>query len=212
MEVISLAGEPPEAAAEQQQQQQPQQGDAGAEAEADGAGGKRKGRASKRRKVRATRLVTRHPDSMPSTCTNRENVDCQRKMAAKFAPSLPGPDRSVLLFHGPPFPFWPQTTAAGGSAAGAGPSNAAAAAAASAAAAATAAAAAAAAATAAIGCCPPAAGGPGATLIVCPVSVLSNWATQLEEHTAGNLKVGRRAKRRHAVLLTPAMHWQPLIR
>jgi hypothetical protein len=25
---------------------------------------------------------------------------------------------------------------------------------------------------------------------VCPLSVLSNWQTQIEEHTAGNLKVG----------------------
>jgi hypothetical protein len=36
---------------------------------------------------------------------------------------------------------------------------------------------------------PPAAGGPKGTLIVCPLSVLSNWQTQIEEHTAGNLQV-----------------------
>lgn len=36
---------------------------------------------------------------------------------------------------------------------------------------------------------PPSVNGPRATLIVCPLSVLSNWQTQLEEHTAGNLKV-----------------------
>ncbi|GLC34103.1 hypothetical protein PLESTB_000837700 [Pleodorina starrii] len=36
---------------------------------------------------------------------------------------------------------------------------------------------------------PPAAGGPRCTLIVCPVSVLSNWVMQIQEHTAGNLKV-----------------------
>ncbi|PNW72987.1 hypothetical protein CHLRE_14g614400v5 [Chlamydomonas reinhardtii] len=36
---------------------------------------------------------------------------------------------------------------------------------------------------------PPHAGGPRGTLIVCPVSVMSNWALQLQEHTAGNLKV-----------------------
>ncbi|KXZ51801.1 hypothetical protein GPECTOR_11g243 [Gonium pectorale] len=36
---------------------------------------------------------------------------------------------------------------------------------------------------------PPRADGPRATLIVCPVSVMSNWATQIAEHTAGNLKV-----------------------
>ena len=35
---------------------------------------------------------------------------------------------------------------------------------------------------------PPAADGPRGTLIVCPLSVLSNWTMQLEEHTAGNLK------------------------
>jgi SWI/SNF-related matrix-associated actin-dependent regulator of chromatin subfamily A3 len=35
----------------------------------------------------------------------------------------------------------------------------------------------------------PAADGPRGTLIVCPLSVLSNWQQQLEEHTAGNLKV-----------------------
>ncbi|GBF96868.1 helicase-like transcription factor [Raphidocelis subcapitata] len=34
---------------------------------------------------------------------------------------------------------------------------------------------------------PPAAGGPRATLLVAPLSVLSNWTTQLEEHTAGSL-------------------------
>lgn len=34
----------------------------------------------------------------------------------------------------------------------------------------------------------PAAGGPRATLVVCPLSVMSNWQMQLEEHTAGNLK------------------------
>lgn len=37
---------------------------------------------------------------------------------------------------------------------------------------------------------PPAAGGPRGTLIVCPLSVLSNWQQQLEEHTAGNMQVG----------------------
>ncbi len=36
---------------------------------------------------------------------------------------------------------------------------------------------------------PPSADGPRATLIVCPLSVLSNWQTQIEEHTAGNLQV-----------------------
>ncbi len=36
---------------------------------------------------------------------------------------------------------------------------------------------------------PPAAGGPRGTLIVCPLSVLSNWGTQLEEHTDGSLSV-----------------------
>ncbi len=36
---------------------------------------------------------------------------------------------------------------------------------------------------------PPSVNGPRATLIVCPLSVLSNWQMQLEEHTAGNLKV-----------------------
>ena len=56
------------------------------------------------------------------------------------------------------------------------------------------AAAAAAAATAAIAAAepapsPPAAAGPKGTLIVCPLSVLSNWQTQIEEHTAGNLQV-----------------------
>ncbi|KAG2491123.1 hypothetical protein HYH03_010567 [Edaphochlamys debaryana] len=35
----------------------------------------------------------------------------------------------------------------------------------------------------------PKADGPRGTLVVCPVSVLSNWATQLQEHTAGGLKV-----------------------
>lgn len=34
---------------------------------------------------------------------------------------------------------------------------------------------------------PPQAGGPKATLIVCPLSVMSNWAAQIEEHCAGNL-------------------------
>uniref|UniRef100_A0A383WDF9 Uncharacterized protein n=1 Tax=Tetradesmus obliquus TaxID=3088 RepID=A0A383WDF9_TETOB len=50
-------------------------------------------------------------------------------------------------------------------------------------------AAAAAAAAGAAGSSPPAADGPRGTLIVCPLSVLSNWQMQLEEHTAGNLKV-----------------------
>lgn len=45
------------------------------------------------------------------------------------------------------------------------------------------------AAAAAAGDTPPAANGPRGTLIVCPLSVLSNWQTQLEEHTAGNLAV-----------------------
>lgn len=36
---------------------------------------------------------------------------------------------------------------------------------------------------------PPAADGPRGTLIVCPLSVLSNWQMQIEEHTAGNLQV-----------------------
>lgn len=49
--------------------------------------------------------------------------------------------------------------------------------------------AAAAAAAGAAGSSPPAADGPRATLIVCPLSVLSNWQMQLEEHTAGNLQV-----------------------
>ena len=35
----------------------------------------------------------------------------------------------------------------------------------------------------------PVAGGPRGTLIVCPLSVLSNWQQQIQEHTAGNLKV-----------------------
>ncbi|KAI7841955.1 hypothetical protein COHA_004482 [Chlorella ohadii] len=35
----------------------------------------------------------------------------------------------------------------------------------------------------------PAAGGPRGTLIVCPLSVVSNWQMQIEEHTAGNLSV-----------------------
>jgi SWI/SNF-related matrix-associated actin-dependent regulator of chromatin subfamily A3 len=51
------------------------------------------------------------------------------------------------------------------------------------------AAAAAAAAAAGAGSSPPAADGPRGTLIVCPLSVLSNWQTQIEEHTAGNLQV-----------------------
>lgn len=38
---------------------------------------------------------------------------------------------------------------------------------------------------------PPPAGGPKATLIVCPLSVMSNWAAQIEEHCAGNLSGGR---------------------
>ena len=36
----------------------------------------------------------------------------------------------------------------------------------------------------------PAAGGPRGTLIVCPLSVVSNWQMQIEEHTAGNLSGG----------------------
>ncbi|KAL4458507.1 hypothetical protein ABPG75_013372 [Micractinium tetrahymenae] len=36
---------------------------------------------------------------------------------------------------------------------------------------------------------PPPEGGPKATLIVCPLSVMSNWAAQIEEHCAGNLSV-----------------------
>ncbi len=36
---------------------------------------------------------------------------------------------------------------------------------------------------------PPVVDGPTGTLIVCPLSVLSNWQTQIQEHTAGNLKV-----------------------
>ena len=35
----------------------------------------------------------------------------------------------------------------------------------------------------------PAAEGPRGTLIVCPLSVLSNWQQQVQEHTAGSLKV-----------------------
>ena len=35
----------------------------------------------------------------------------------------------------------------------------------------------------------PTAEGPGGTLIVCPLSVLSNWQQQIQEHTAGNLQV-----------------------
>ncbi|KAF6264805.1 SNF2 family N-terminal domain-containing protein [Scenedesmus sp. NREL 46B-D3] len=50
-------------------------------------------------------------------------------------------------------------------------------------------AAAAAAAAAGGGDSPPAADGPRGTLVVCPLSVLSNWQTQIEEHTAGNLQV-----------------------
>ncbi|KAF5838000.1 P-loop containing nucleoside triphosphate hydrolase protein [Dunaliella salina] len=37
--------------------------------------------------------------------------------------------------------------------------------------------------------CVPSADGPRATLIICPPSVLSNWQTQVLDHTAGNLKV-----------------------
>ncbi|EFN54350.1 hypothetical protein CHLNCDRAFT_135608 [Chlorella variabilis] len=36
---------------------------------------------------------------------------------------------------------------------------------------------------------PPAASGPRGTLIVCPLSVMSNWQMQLEEHTQGKLSV-----------------------
>ena len=36
---------------------------------------------------------------------------------------------------------------------------------------------------------PPSAQGPRGTLIVCPLSVMSNWTSQLEEHTAGSLEV-----------------------
>ena len=36
---------------------------------------------------------------------------------------------------------------------------------------------------------PPTAQGPRGTLIVCPLSVMSNWTSQLEEHTAGSLEV-----------------------
>jgi SNF2-related domain len=60
---------------------------------------------------------------------------------------------------------------------------------------------------------PPAADGPSATLIVCPVSVLSNWEAQLNEHTDGSLSMckyygGARAKHKptalakHDVVLT----------
>lgn len=35
----------------------------------------------------------------------------------------------------------------------------------------------------------PVVGGPQGTLIVCPLSVLSNWQTQLGEHTSGTLQV-----------------------
>ena len=42
---------------------------------------------------------------------------------------------------------------------------------------------------------PPPADGPRCTLIVCPLSVMSNWVTQFEEHTAGNLQVGAAAGR-----------------
>ena len=35
----------------------------------------------------------------------------------------------------------------------------------------------------------PAVGGPRGTLIVCPLSVLSNWQQQIQEHTAGKLQV-----------------------
>jgi len=37
--------------------------------------------------------------------------------------------------------------------------------------------------------CVPTLDGPRATLIICPPSVLSNWQTQVLDHTAGNLKV-----------------------
>lgn len=37
---------------------------------------------------------------------------------------------------------------------------------------------------------PPPSGGPKATLIACPLSVMSNWAAQIEEHCAGNLSGG----------------------
>ena len=35
---------------------------------------------------------------------------------------------------------------------------------------------------------PPPASGPRATLVVCPVSVMSGWMQQLEEHTAGGMQ------------------------
>ena len=37
---------------------------------------------------------------------------------------------------------------------------------------------------------PPAANGPRATLIVCPLSVVSNWEMQIQEHTADGLSGG----------------------
>ena len=38
---------------------------------------------------------------------------------------------------------------------------------------------------------PPKVGGPRATLIVCPLSVLSNWELQIADHTDGSLRVAR---------------------
>jgi SWI/SNF-related matrix-associated actin-dependent regulator of chromatin subfamily A3 len=37
---------------------------------------------------------------------------------------------------------------------------------------------------------PPAANGPRATLIVCPLPVVSNWEMQIQEHTSGGLSGG----------------------
>ncbi len=53
----------------------------------------------------------------------------------------------------------------------------------------------------------PAAGGPRGTLIVCPLSVLSGWQMQLEEHTAGNLKASRGAVPRCVVPRWAVPRW-----
>ena len=42
---------------------------------------------------------------------------------------------------------------------------------------------------------PPPAGGPRGTLIVCPLSVLTNWQMQIQEHTRGGLQARPDAQR-----------------
>ena len=42
---------------------------------------------------------------------------------------------------------------------------------------------------------PPPAGGPRGTLIVCPLSVLTNWQMQIQEHTRGGLQARRDVQR-----------------